>query len=126
VLPLSCVEECIELRSSARTSQERHLVHIRGEIVPYIRLRDQFRVLGQAPEVEQVVITRHDTSRIGFVVDEVVGSHQTVIKPLGQYCRGVKGLAGATILGNGTVALILDTPTLIAQADAAEKAALVC
>jgi two-component system, chemotaxis family, sensor kinase CheA len=124
VLPLSCVEECIELRAATQASQDRHLVHIRGEIVPYIRLREQFAVVGKAPEVEQVVITRNEASRIGFVVDEVIGSHQTVIKPLGNYCRGVKGLAGATILGNGTVALILDTATLIGLADEAEKKSL--
>ena len=114
VLPLSVVEECIELnRKESEKTDRQHIVNVRGEIVPYIRLRDQFEVKGELPAIEQIVITDVNSNKVGFVVDQVVGEHQTVIKNLSRIYRNVKGLSGATILGDGTVALILDLPKLI-------------
>ncbi|MBI9071163.1 MAG: chemotaxis protein CheA [Melioribacteraceae bacterium] len=109
VLPLTAVEECIELSDEIVARHNgRHIVNIREEIVPYIRLREQFDIKGIKPEIEQVVIANIDNTRIGFVVDEVVGQRQTVIKKLGKAFENVEGVSGATILGDGTVALILD------------------
>jgi two-component system chemotaxis sensor kinase CheA len=125
VLPLSSVEECIELRrAESEGARARHLVNVRGEIVPYIRLREQFGAGGEPPEIEQIVITETEGQRIGFVVDQVIGSHQTVIKSLGRMYREVAGLSGATILGDGTVALILDVPRLVQGAELAERVAI--
>ena len=53
-------------------------------------------------------ITNLNGNRVGFVVDQVIGQHQSVIRTLGRMCKDVKGMSGATILGDGTVALILD------------------
>lgn len=114
VFPLSLVDECVEL--TAATSKEmgaRDLLNVRGEIVPYIKLRDRFGMHSERPAIEQVVIAKVDSFRVGFVVDHVVGGHQTVIKNLGRMYKGVEGVSGATILGNGSVALILDVPRLI-------------
>jgi len=123
VLPLSAVEECVELkRADAEFSRGRNLVRVRGEIVPFVRLREQFRIEGEAPQIEQVVIVEADRERVGFVVDHVVGEHQTVIKGLGRLYREVTGLSGATILGDGTVALILDIPQLVSSVERQEKA----
>jgi two-component system chemotaxis sensor kinase CheA len=58
--------------------------------------------------IEQIVIAKIEGNNIGLVVDEVIGKHQTAIKSSGQFYREVEGLSGAPILGNGTVALILD------------------
>jgi two-component system chemotaxis sensor kinase CheA len=93
--------------------------------VPFVRLRDWFRVPGDAPAREQIVVTESDGQRVGLVVDHVVGGQQTVIKPLGRLFREVRGLAGATILGDGTVALILDVVQLIqhVERDEADRAA---
>ena len=114
IFPLSLVEECIELSGEDRKqSHGRHLAHVRGQIVPYIRLRQQFLISSQEPEIEQIVITRVNDRRVGFVVDHVIGGHQTVIKNLGKYYHEVDGISGATILGDGTVALILDVPKLV-------------
>jgi two-component system chemotaxis sensor kinase CheA len=68
---------------------------------------------GDQPEFEQVVITNIDGRRVGMAVDMVLGGHQTVIKPLGRLYEEVKGIMGATILGDGTVAMILDVPQLV-------------
>jgi two-component system chemotaxis sensor kinase CheA len=115
VLPLAMVEECIELtRADVAASHGRNLAHVRGTLTPYISLREQFGISGNQPEIEQVVIAGVNGSRIGFVVDDVVGEHQTVIKSLGKLYRDVQGISGATILGDGTVALILD-PNLLMQ-----------
>ncbi len=114
IFPLSLVEECVELsREASKATHGRHLAHVRGQLVPYIRLREHFMVSGTPPGFEQIVITNVEGRRVGMVVDTVVGEHQTVIKSLGRFYRQVDGISGATILGSGTVALILDIPRLV-------------
>ena len=115
VLPLSMVEECIELtRTDVQSAHGRHMAKVRGELTPYINLRNEFEITTNQPDIEQIVILSVGGKRIGFVVDDVVGEHQTVIKTLGKLYRDVRGISGATILGDGTVALILD-PALLVQ-----------
>ncbi|PLX84141.1 MAG: chemotaxis protein CheA [Desulfuromonas sp.] len=125
VLPLAAVEECIELTTAeAAHSHGRNLVNIRNELVPYVDLRSEFRLNGQRPDIQQVVIANLEGLRVGFVVDHVVGEHQTVIKNLGRMYSDVSGVSGATILGNGQVALILDLPQLAERAERDEKGRL--
>lgn len=124
VLPLSYVKECVELlRKDGEEHNGRKIANIRGEVVPYIILREQFGIDDSPPEREQIVITETNGMRVGFVVDHVIGGHQTVIKNLGPYYEDVEGLAGATILGDGTVALILDVPKLVRIVERAETRA---
>ena len=113
VLPLSLVEECIELTASdIEQSNGNRLIEVRGELVPYLRLREWFGQRDKQPAIEQIVVTRIGDSRFGITVDQVIGQHQTVIKPLGKLYQGVEGMSGATILGDGEVALILDIAKL--------------
>jgi two-component system chemotaxis sensor kinase CheA len=115
------VEECVELtREDVARTNGQHLVNIRGSIIPYIPLRERFALHGDPPEIEQIVITNMGGNRIGFVVDAVVGEHQTVIKTLGRAYRNIQGISGATILGDGSVALILDIPQLVQEAEREE------
>lgn len=117
IFPLALVEECVELTSKlAAEGHGRNLINVRGHIVPYVRLREQFHVGSEPPHIEQIVITQVEDKRVGFVVDHIVGGHQTVIKNLGKFYRDVDGVSGATILGDGTVALILDVPKLVQSA----------
>jgi two-component system chemotaxis sensor kinase CheA len=121
VLPLSNIEECVELgREDAMRSHGREMIYLRGEIVPYIRLREQFGVEGEAPLIEQVVVAGTGGGKMGFVVDKVIGERQTVIKSLGRVYRDVPGISGATILGDGTVALIVDVLSLVREVELAE------
>ncbi len=114
VFPLSLVEECVELtRRDIARAGGRHIANLRGKVVPYMRLREQFAIGGEPPFIEQIVIVRESGQTIGFVVDEVVGQHQTVIKTLGKVLRDIEGISGATILGDGSVALILDISKLL-------------
>lgn len=122
VLPLAAVEECVELtREDVKNSHGRNLANVRGAIIPYIPLREQFAITEQRPDIEQIVIADIHGTKVGFVVDNVVGEHQTVIKSLGKMYRDVKGISGATILGDGTVALILDMGVLLQAVELTEN-----
>jgi two-component system chemotaxis sensor kinase CheA len=113
VIPLSNIEECVELtRQDLRNSHGRHTVTVRGELVPYVQLRERFQANGRPLEIEQVVITKVGQSRLGLVVDRVIGNHQTVIKSLGPMFKHIDVISGATILGDGTLALIVDLNAL--------------
>lgn len=124
ILPLSAVVECLELRRAQAIGSVRNIVNVRDKIIPYVLLRDEFSVAGEPPEIEQVVIADIGGEQLGFVVDTVIGEHQTVIKNLGSLYHGVKGISGATILGDGRVALILDPPALQQLALTRERTAL--
>ncbi len=118
VLPLSMVEECIEIKySDIENANGRNFVKRRGELIPYINLREVFKLKDEIPLLQQVVITNIDNERIGFVVDTVIGGHQTVIKSLGSIYKDIDGVSGATILGDGTIALILDALKIINNAE---------
>ncbi len=114
VIPLSLVEECVELlQKDVDPTGRKRIINLRGELVPYISLRRWFEIEGESPEIEQIVITGVEGRRIGIVVDHVIGEHQTVIKSLGRVYRDVEGISGATIKGDGSLALILDVPRLV-------------
>ncbi|MEO5376983.1 MAG: chemotaxis protein CheA [Magnetococcus sp. DMHC-6] len=114
VLPLAAVEECVELsRQDVERAHGRHVINVRDEIVPYIRIRERFNMTDASPDVEQIVISEVDDKRVGFVVDSVIGQHQTVIKSLGKTFQHSEEFSGATILGDGTVALILDLGKMV-------------
>ncbi|WP_027389260.1 chemotaxis protein CheA [Chrysiogenes arsenatis] len=109
IIPLSNVRECIELtRHDVANTHGRNVIRVRDEIVAYISLRDFFGLSGEAPEFQQIVITELDGHKTGFVVDTVIGDHQTVIKSLGKSFKHIQGVSGATILGDGSIALIVD------------------
>jgi two-component system chemotaxis sensor kinase CheA len=114
VIPLSMVEECVELTGGdIARAHGRHLAAVRGGFVSYIPLRERFGIEEGPPDIQQIVITESAGERVGLLVDTVIGEHQTVIKSLGKAYRGVQGVSGATILGDGSVALILDVPNLV-------------
>ena len=115
VVPLAAVEECVELSlEQDLRSSGRQLINLRGQLVPFIRLRELFAT-GVAPDPHQkVVVVSTGHERIGLVVDQILGDHQTVIKSLSALHADVATFSGATILGDGGVALILDVPHLVA------------
>ena len=117
VLPLANSLECVELtRRDTEEAHGKHLANVRGEPIPYIRLSEYFQMETERPEREQIMVVETEHGRYGFAVDEVLGDHQTVIKNLGRLYRNVQVVSGATILGNGTVALILDPHRLVQNA----------
>lgn len=122
VIPLGAVEECVELTpQDDLRAKGRCFLNIRGDLVPYIRLREQFASALPADPYQKVVIVSASGMRVGLVVDQVIGDHQTVIKSLSRLHADVGVFSGATILGDGSVALILDVPQLVADGQAAEE-----
>jgi two-component system chemotaxis sensor kinase CheA len=111
VIPQDMVVECIELPAIDGLDY----LNLRGEVLPFIRLRELFNYVGTAPRRENVVVVQFAGQRAGLVVDRLVGEFQTVIKPLGKVFGQIGGVGGFTILGSGEVALILDVSGLIKQ-----------
>ena len=118
VIPLDSVVECIEHRA---LSGDRSFLNLRGEALPFIRLRELFATPGESPQRENIVVVQFAGRRAGIVVDQLIGEFQTVIKPLGRLFSNLHGIGGSTILGSGDVALILDVAALIGGVSRAEE-----
>lgn len=110
VFPLSQVEECIEFAGKGFTGAD--ILNHRGEVLPIISLREQLEIPDKAPARQQAVVVQSADQKTGVLVDRVIGSHQTVVKTLGRVYRPAEGISGATILGDGSIALILDVNRL--------------
>ncbi|UYP29630.1 chemotaxis protein CheA [Pseudomonas sp. Z8(2022)] len=111
VLPLDLVVECLEFDEQPGSQ----VVNLRGQPLPYLRLAERFGVGRRQGARECLVVVQCGEQRAGIVVDRFVGEIQAVIKPLGRLLDGMRGLAGSTILGDGSVALLLDIPALVAS-----------
>ena len=120
-IPLGSIDSTININSSdIKTVQNKEVILLRGQIIPIVRLANVLQV----PEVEKseqeqnqdelfIVIVHIGEQRAGIIVDNLIGQQEIVIKSLGKLLAGIKIIAGATILGNGQVALILDIASLI-------------
>src|SRR5262249_31405802 len=114
VIPLDAVLECLALPQDTHDGDAGNgVVNLRGEPLPFLRLRDPPGVPGERPAREHVVVVQHAGGRAGLAVDALYGERQAVIKSLGSTLDAVPGLSGSTILGDGRVALILDVPALL-------------
>jgi len=103
------IEECIDLQ--ADTAHD--YCDLRGQVLPFVRLRHYFGIEAAPARRESIVVLRHAGERYGLVVDRLLGELQTVIKPLSRIFNPIKCISGSTILGRGEVALILDVPALV-------------
>jgi len=109
VLPLESIDECVEFSAE----QDHDFTNLRGNVLPFVRLREIFGTVEPLPRRQSIVVVKHAGQRVGLVVDALLGASQTVIKPLGKLFRNVDCVSGSSILGNGEVALILDVPALV-------------
>jgi two-component system chemotaxis sensor kinase CheA len=122
VIPLSAVEECVELTTEEDArSRGRSFLNIRGDLVPFLRLRELFNASAAADRYQKVVIVSAGELHVGLVVDQVIGDHQTVIKSMSKLHANVEIFSGATILGDGTIALILDIGHLVQHGQQQEE-----
>lgn len=122
VIPLSAVEECVELsREQDVRSSGRNFLTLRGMLVPFLRLRELFSAGSEPDPYQKIVVVSTGRERVGLVVDQIVGQHQTVIKPLSRFHADVETFSGATILGDGSVSLILDIAHLVAAGQRQEE-----
>ncbi|MFZ6801798.1 chemotaxis protein CheW [Undibacterium sp. Di24W] len=110
VIPLDNVIECLEL---PRDSGDNDFMDLRGEVLPFIRLRKLYDISGDAPRRQNIVVVSYAGNKAGLVVDRLMGEFQTVIKPLGKLFAHLQGIGGSTILGSGEVALILSIGSMV-------------
>ncbi|MCP3668855.1 MAG: chemotaxis protein CheA [Gammaproteobacteria bacterium] len=116
IVPLSMVDECVEMESGEwKLDSDSHYINLRGDVLPYINLGDFFGYTDDPSknQRESLVVVRFGRNKAGLVVDHLFGEQQTVIKPMGKIFQNLKGISGATVLGNGDIALILDVQGLI-------------
>jgi two-component system chemotaxis sensor kinase CheA len=118
VLPLEMVDECITFQGET----DRDYTDLRGQVLPFIRLRDLFEIPGEPTARQNIVVVKYVGQRVGLLVDQLVGEAQTVIKPLSRMFEQVRGITGSSILGTGEVALILDVPGLMQGIQPASEA----
>ena len=122
VIPLTAVEESIELSlEDDLRHRGRSLITLREKLVPFLRLRELFATDTRPDPFQKIVVVATPLGRVGLVVDQIIGNHQTVIKPMSTLHRTAATFAGATILGDGEVALILDIAQLIALGQPREE-----
>ncbi|PKL37957.1 MAG: chemotaxis protein CheA [Spirochaetae bacterium HGW-Spirochaetae-1] len=125
VMPLDMVTECSEISMEELAGKEGgNFMNLRGEVLPFMRLREFFREDGEAPTRENIIVLEYARIKAGLVVDKLIGEFQTVIKPLGRLFNNLQWVSGATILGTGDVALILDVPKLVQYIQKIEAATL--
>lgn len=122
VIPLAAVEECLELSlEEDMRSRGRSLITLRDRLVPFLRLRDIFATGTKPDTYQKIVVVTTGAERVGLVVDQIIGNHQTVIKSMSPLHADIANFAGATILGDGGVALILDIAQLVAAGQPQEE-----
>jgi two-component system chemotaxis sensor kinase CheA len=121
IIPMTAVTENVELPAAERCLRNgRNLIAVRGELVPFVDLRESFGIAGEPPELSKIVLVRYEDQRVGLVVDRVMGTHQTVIQALGRFFRTIQVISGCTVMGDGRVALVLDIAGLVRAANGPE------
>jgi len=121
VIPQATIVECIDF-DQAESMSGRQCINLRGEMIPYLRLLDIYKLdktRGKQQEItkerhrENLVVVQFGENTAGIIVERLHGEIQTVVKPMGQIFQNLKGIGGSTLLGNGEIAFILDIPQLI-------------
>lgn len=117
VMPIGSVIETLATGSmTIQTVGKKPVMILRGQTVPLLKLREVFKVrdsFGEQPTDDYVVVVGSGDQKLGLVVDRLLGEQEVVIKSISKYCGELKGLSGATILGNGKVALIVDVNSVL-------------
>jgi two-component system chemotaxis sensor kinase CheA len=113
ILPLSSVVKCYEVETKLLQTTYNQWITLEGKRTPFIFLRDKFNITDEVPALSQIINVPYNNTCVGLAVDKIEGEYQAVLKPLGPYYQGREEFSGATILGNGTVALVLDSNKLI-------------
>jgi two-component system chemotaxis sensor kinase CheA len=115
VIPLEMIRECLELPADQISRARVGVINLRGEPLPYVRLREVFGSAGDLPLRENVLVVHRDGGLAGIAVERLLGECQAIIKPLTSIFRDVPGVSGSTILNSGRVALILDVSALLRE-----------
>jgi two-component system chemotaxis sensor kinase CheA len=115
IIPLAAIDKCYEVTRESLFDRFNNLIVLEGTQVPLIRMSEEFGVNGNDRAFSEVVIVVWEDKRVALAVDKIVRKLQAVLKPLSQYYQNIENISGATILGDGNVALVLDTNKLIQE-----------
>lgn len=122
VIPLELIHECVELPREQISNERAGVVSLRGEPLPFVRLRRVFESTNcPLPSRENIVVLRHEDGLAGIGVDKLLGECQAIIKPLSRLFRDVRGVSGSTILDDGRLGLILDVSALLREVVAEQE-----
>lgn len=113
IIPLSVVDKCYAVEHSRIFSSYNNIIVLDGEQIPFYYMREEFNSKTSAPQTEQIIVVRYEEHRIGIVIDTIIGEYQAVLKPLGKMYKKQDMISGASILGDGTIALVLDSNKII-------------
>jgi len=121
ILPLTAVAKCYEVETTQLESTYNQWMNLDGKRIPFFHLRNDFGITDHKPLHSQVITVTHNGAPVGLAFDKIEGEYQAVLKPLGEFYRGQHEFSGATILGNGHVALVLDPHKLITKLNTLHK-----
>jgi two-component system chemotaxis sensor kinase CheA len=124
LIPLSVVERCAEVTTPTITDSPTQYLNLEGEYIPFIDLHKEFSVEEDRLDYQRLILVNHKNFQVALVVDQIMGNHQAVLKSLGQAYRKQEIISGASILGNGEVALVMDTNKLVQEFMAQREEAL--
>ncbi|MBN2612501.1 MAG: chemotaxis protein CheA [Bacteroidales bacterium] len=113
LIPLNIIDSCYKINHSELVNSSSKHIQFKDQILPYIYLREYFKLDGEVPEIEHLIILEYNEKKYGLIADKVIGEHQAVIKPLGPIHKNQEYITGAGILGDGSLAIILDANKLI-------------
>jgi two-component system chemotaxis sensor kinase CheA len=113
LIPLNEIEICEQEANEVLFQTQNKRVEINQELIPFIYLRNEFHINGNIPGKEKLIIINKNNQKVAVVADKIIGEHQAVLKPLGEMFKSQEFLSGASILGDGNLALMLDTNKLM-------------
>lgn len=113
LVPLSDIEYCDQRNQAQLYQSHNRQVEIQDELLPFVSLRELLKLEGHQPEKQKLIIINKNDKKLAIVADQIIGEHQAVLKPLGEVFQSQQFLSGASILGDGTLALMLDTNKLV-------------
>ncbi len=120
VIPIANIEKIYAVESVSLGNSLNHIVSIEDQQYPYIDLREVFETEMTNTGSEQLILVKFEDRKVGLFVDQVIGEYQTVVKPLGRFLKRQENISGATIMGDGSIAMVIDTNRLI-HSNAAKK-----
>jgi two-component system chemotaxis sensor kinase CheA len=113
IIPLIQVDKIYSLTDQLVEGELNQMILLEGKQVPYFDLRTDFGITGTLPERREIVLVSYEKEQVALIVDAVVGENQTVLKPLGKHYKNQDFVSGGTIMGDGSVALVLDVNKIV-------------
>ncbi len=113
IIPLLVVDKIYAIDHEKIKKTFNNVVVLDGKQIPFFYIREEFDLNESQEKFEQVIVVNFEEKRVGLIVDHVIGEYQAVLKPLGKHYKNQDMISGATILGDGTVALVVDTNKII-------------